>query len=121
MRSMFEKYGGFGTVSKRVMDFYGRVLDSDTAGEYFEGIDLPSLIDHQTKFLSQVMGGPVAYSNEMLQRVHAAHRIDREAFDEVASLLAATLADHGVEPDDVAFIREEIEARSHYIISPGSN
>lgn len=59
-QSMFERYGGFAKLSK-VMAFYDRVLDSDVIGDFFEGVDMRRLIDHQTKFISQVMGGPAAY------------------------------------------------------------
>ena len=44
-RSLFEKYGGFKTVSKIVMDFYEMALDSDQIGDYFENIDMGRLID----------------------------------------------------------------------------
>lgn len=119
MATLFEKYGGFVTVSKIVMDFYDRVLDSDTAGPFFEDIDIRRQIDHQTKFIAQVMGGPAAYSNEMLRRVHAHLEIDRAAFDEVAGLLEATLCEHGLEADDVAKVMGEIHGRSHIIITVG--
>jgi hemoglobin len=40
------------------MAFYDRVLNSDVIGAYFDDIDMRQLIDHQTKFISQGMGGP---------------------------------------------------------------
>ncbi len=44
--SMFERYGGFATVSKVVMAFYEKALDSDIIGDFFEDIDMALLIDH---------------------------------------------------------------------------
>jgi hemoglobin len=117
MPSMFERYGGFASVSKIVMGFYDKVLDSDVAGPYFEDVDMKSLIDHQTKFVAQVMGGPVEYTNEVLKTVHAKHQIDRQAFDEVAMLMKETLEDFEVEPADIRQIMEGITSRSPYIIS----
>lgn len=117
MATLFEKYGGFVTVSKIVMDFYDRVLDSDTAGPFFEDIDMRRQIDHQTKFIAQAMGGPAAYSNDVLRRVHADLAIDREAFEEVASLLEATLLAHGIAAEDVAVVMGEIYGRSHLIVT----
>ena len=117
MPSMFERYGGFASVSKIVMSFYDKVLDSDVAGPYFEDVDMKSLIDHQTKFVAQVMGGPVEYTNEVLKTVHAKHQIDRKAFDEVAMLMKETLEDFDVEPADIRQIMDEITSRSPYIIS----
>lgn len=119
MATLFDKYGGFVMVSRIVMDFYDRVLDSDIAGPYFEDIDIRRQIDHQTKFIAQVMGGPAAYSNEMLRRVHSHLAIDRAAFNEVASLLEGTLCDHGLEADDVAAVMGEIHGRAHLIITAG--
>lgn len=117
MSSMFERYGGFASVSKIVMAFYDKVLDSDIAGPYFDNVDMKSLIDHQTKFVAQVMGGPAEYSNEVLQNVHAKHDIDKKAFDEVAMLFRETLEDFEVDPADVRKVMEEITSRASYVIS----
>jgi hemoglobin len=117
MATLFEKYGGFAAISKIVMDFYGRVLDSDEVGPFFDNIEMGRQIDHQTKFIAQVLGGPAAYTNDMLQRVHAAHDIDRTACNEVARLLSQTLSDHGMSEDDLNFVMTEIETRSRFIIN----
>ncbi|MGP1395609.1 MAG: truncated hemoglobin [Inquilinaceae bacterium] len=117
MASIFERYGGFASVSKVVLVFYDKVLDSDIAGSYFEDADSKALIDHQTKFLAQVMGGPINYTNEKLRSVHAKHAIDRQAFDEVAGLLEETLEEFDFEPLDIKAIMDDIYSRSSYIIS----
>ena len=114
---MFERYGGFASVSKIVMSFYDKVLDSDIAGPYFDEVDMKSLIDHQTKFVAQVMGGPAEYSNEALKTVHAKHRIDKKAFDEVTVLFKEALEEFEIAPADVRAILEEITGRASYIIS----
>ena len=64
MATMFERYGGFATVSKVVLTFYDKAIDSDIIGKYFENVDMPALIDHQTKFVSQVMGGPASWKRD---------------------------------------------------------
>jgi len=117
MSTMFERYGGFGTVSKIVMSFYDKVLDSDIAGPYFDDVDVKALIDHQTKFIAQVMGGPVAYTNEKLRTVHAKHNIDRAAFDEVAGLLEETLEDFEMDPADIKEIIGNVASRMPYVVS----
>ena len=117
MSSMFERYGGFASVSKVVMAFYDKVLDSDIAGPYFEDIDMKALIDHQTKFVAQVMGGPVEYTTDVLRSVHAKHRIDKKAFDEVAMLMRETLEDFEFDPADIKKILDEITRHSPYIVS----
>ena len=70
-QSRFERYGGFAVLSKVVMALYDKILDSDVAGPYFDGVDVRHVIDHQTKFVSQLMGGPEAYTDPMLQQLHS--------------------------------------------------
>jgi hemoglobin len=86
-KTMFERYGGFANVSKVVMAFYDKALDSDIIGRHFEDVEMRQLIDHQTKFVASVMGGPVAYTDEALQRLHAHLDINQEQFDEMTVLL----------------------------------
>lgn len=114
---MFERYGGFGTVHRVVLAFYDKMLDSDVVAVYFDDIDMAGLVDHQTRFISQVMGGPVSYSNEILQQVHASLGITQEAFDEMAALLEKTLREFEVQPEDVRAIITDIRARRPYIVS----
>ena len=80
---MFERYGGFASVSKIVMAFYEKALDSDIIGHHFEDVEMRKLIDHQTKFVASVMGGPVVYSDEALQRLHSHLAIDQAQFGEM--------------------------------------
>lgn len=115
--TLFDKYGGFAAVSKLVMAFYDRILDSDQVGGYFENIDMKRLIDHQTKFVASIMGGPASFSDDMLKRVHARYEVSREDFDEVARLLRETLLEFGVEHDDIETVMFEIESRSPVIVS----
>ena len=116
-RSMFERYGGFATVSKIVMSFYGKVLDSDIIGDYFEDVDMPALMDHQTKFIAQAMGGPAAYSNEMLYRVHKDLDIDNRSFQEMVSVLRETLEEFELERGDIEHILNDVRSRAQYIIA----
>lgn len=115
--TLFDKYGGFASVSKVVMSFYDKVLESDIIGPYFDEVDMRRLIDHQTKFIASVMGGPASFSDDMLARVHARFAIDRPAFDEMARLLRATLEEYEVQADDVETIMGQIEAKAHYVIA----
>jgi hemoglobin len=114
--NLYEKYGGFSAVSKIVMSFYNRVLDSDQVGDYFENIDMKNLIDHQTKFVASVMGGPASFSDDMLHRVHARLEIDQEDFDEVARLMRESLIEHGLDEHDVDSIMLTINSKSPLIV-----
>lgn len=115
--TMFQRYGGFATISKVVLDFYDRILDSDRLAPYFDDVDMRRLVDHQTKFISQVMGGPETYTNETLQQLHAHLGIDRESFDEMIAILEETLEDFDFEPDDLDRVIRDLQSRAPYIVS----
>ena len=112
-RSLFDKYGGFASVSKVVSAFYDKAVESDIIGPYFDNIDMRAQIDHQTKFISSLMGGPASYSDEALQKVHAGLNIDRESFEEMGKLLRETLVEFDIERADVDAIMYEIESVSY--------
>ncbi len=116
MATMFERYGGFATVSKVVMAFYDKALDSDVIGVYFENVEMPALIDHQTKFISQVMGGPASFSDDVLERVHAPLKINGAAFDEMLSVLQETLEDFDMAEPDINTILGELRARRSRVV-----
>lgn len=115
--ALFDRIGGFGHVSRIVMDFYDRVLDDDRLAPWFETTDMATLVDHQTKFVASLMGGPAAYADETLRRVHARLGIDREAFDAMKHCLAGALGDHGMADDDVDAVMEEIERCAPLIVT----
>lgn len=115
--SLFDKYGGFAQISRIVSAFYEKAGDSDVVGPYFEEIDMRRLIDHQTKFIASVMGGPASYTDEALRRVHAPLDIDREAFEEMARLLQETLEEFDLQAADVDRVMNEIRARAAAVIS----
>ena len=115
--SLFDKYGGFANISKVVSAFYERAIDSDIIGPYFDDVDMRAMVDHQTKFIASVMGGPASYSDEALHKVHASHHIDHAAFAEMAALLRQTLVDSGIQPDDVELVMNEIAARESVVVT----
>ena len=116
-QSMFERYGGFATVSKIVGEFYTRVQDSDIASPYFAGSDMRTLIDHQTKFIASLMDGPASYSDEHLERVHARLNINNVAFSEIISLLTETLVDSGITGEDVEYVSKKFSSSKHFIVN----
>lgn len=115
-QSIFDRYGGFARISRVVSEFYGRVLASDVLAPYFEGTDMRALIDHQTKFMATIMGGPASFTNEHLARVHGRLRITDAAFSELTSLLRETLEDFDFDETDVARVHAEVLARKPYVV-----
>ncbi|MDX1661897.1 MAG: group 1 truncated hemoglobin [Gemmatimonadota bacterium] len=120
MATIFERYGGFATISKIVLHFYDKVLDSDLMAPYFDDVDMRALVDHQTKFISYVMGGPASYTDETLRHVHAHLEIDDEAFDEMIALFEETLEDYDFENDDIEAVVAALESRRSVIVGPAS-
>jgi hemoglobin len=116
-RTVFERTGGFARVSRLVMDFYDRVLDSPVTGPYFTGVDMRRLIDHQTRFIATVMGGPASYTNDQLERAHAHLGITEEAFLEAVALLRETLEDHDLPAEDVRTVEDAMMERKHFIVA----
>lgn len=108
--SMFDKYGGFSAINGIVMEFYNRVLDSDEIGHFFDDADMAQLIDHQTKFISFLLGGPVSYADAKLKAAHANLEIQGSHFDIVKELLGETLASFDVEAVDVETVLQKIES-----------
>ena len=77
-------------------------------------------MDHQTKFFSEILGGPVKYTGNELKVVHATMAITPDAFAEVADLLEEALEDMDVEEEDIATIMEIVGGVRSDIISPGN-
>lgn len=118
MATIFERYGGFATISKVVLSFYDKVLDSAILAPYFDDVDMRRLVDHQTKFISYVMGGPASYTDDTLRHVHAHLGIDDEAFDEMIELFEETLEEYGFEDEDLESVVAALESRRSIVVAP---
>jgi len=115
--TIFQRYGGFANVSKVVMSFYDKVLDSSIASPYFANTDMKRLIDHQTKFIASLMGGPASYTDEQLERVHDHLGITDEAFMEIVDLLGETLEDYDFADHDIQHVENQMMNRKNFIIA----
>lgn len=115
-RSIFDRYGGFRKISKIVISFYDKMTTSPITKRYFENTNMKRLIDHQTKFVSAMMGGPASYSNEHLEKVHAHLGITEEAFYESVDLLQDTLEDHDFEDADISAVKDAVMDRKNHIV-----
>lgn len=114
--SLYDKYGGFASVSAIVGDFYERLLRSESLGKYFDSVDMTRLMDHQTKFLCMVLGGPDNYEGRTLVKAHTGLNITEEAFGEVAGHLKDSLSQAGVEGADIDTIIGVVASKSAEVI-----
>ncbi|MEM7527016.1 MAG: group 1 truncated hemoglobin [Pseudomonadota bacterium] len=115
--TLFHKYGGISAVRRVIIDFYERVLDSDVLGPFFDHVDMPQLIDHQTKFFTMALGGPVAFSTQRLARAHARLGITHAHFDAVLLLLRETLDHAGFAPQDLDTVLCDVEGLRSTIVT----
>ena len=116
-QTIFERYGGFAAVRKIVSTFYEYCLEDEVMAPYFVDVDMRRQIDHQSKFISAVMGGPASYSDDHLQRVHARLGITHEAFLVMAGLFREAMEDHDMADPDVAAVMREVVSREHLVVS----
>jgi hemoglobin len=116
-RPLYDKIGGFGTVSGIVLNFYGKVLESEAVAPYFAAVDMQRLIDHQTQFICALLGGPTSFSDDQIRAVHRASAITEEAFDHAVRLFEETLEEALLEPQDVAMAVKLFEAKRALIVS----
>ncbi len=115
-KSTFERYGGFAKINRVVTAFYDKVLDSPVLSKYFEAIDMRWQIDHQTKFIASLMGGPASFTNQELERAHARFSINRAEFDEMMGLLQETLEDFELHDDDITEVVQNFTSRANFVI-----
>ena len=115
--SLFTRYGGFATVSRIVSDFYTRVLDDDSLRGSFTGVDMARQVDHQTKFVAYLMGGPASFTDEHLESVHSLLNIDDESFDELTLVFRETLEDHELDETDIGTIVAELTSRRRLVVT----
>ena len=119
-RSIFERYGGFAKISRIVSSFYEKMLNSSLISPYFAKTDMKRLIDHQTKFISSLTGGPASYTAEHIERVHAHLGITEEAFKESMLLMTETLEDHNFESEDIQMVEDEMMGYKNFVVNKGS-
>ena len=120
METLFERVGGFAQVSRIVSSFYDRVLDSPIMGPYFGHTDMKKQIDHQTKFISFLMGGPASFSDEHIRQVHQRLEINAEALEEMVELMTETLEDFDFSDEDIDSVIEQLRSRAKLIVQEGS-
>jgi hemoglobin len=115
--NLYDKYGGFATINSIVVQFYDNLLENDDVSHFFENISMEKLIDHQTKFLCQVLGGPADYSGRELKDAHLPLKITEKDFGVVATVLRETLQTAGVEAQDLETIMGVVGGTKNQIVS----
>jgi hemoglobin len=115
--TIYERVGGFAAVRRVVSAFYDKALESDLIAHHFEQVEMPKLIDHQTRFISFLLGGPASYTEEHLSHVHERLGITLAEFDEMVELLTETLEDFDFGREDITKIAQELRKREPVIVT----
>jgi hemoglobin len=116
-QTLFDKYGGYETVTKLVSNFYNRVLKDDSIASYFSKTDMTKMVEHQSNFLSTALGGPDNYKGRDLKSSHQHLGLTDSDFGSVARHLTETLREAGVEESDVEGIISLVAGLKDQIVS----
>jgi len=115
-RTLYDKYGGFAEISRVVLAFYDAVLESEQLGIFFEDVDMPRLIDHQTQLVAALVGGPVALETHSLRRSHAHLAITHRDFEEMLTIFRNTLLASGFSEEDAATVVAAFEVQRRNVV-----
>jgi hemoglobin len=116
--TMIDKYGR-GRIRKAVVDFYAQVLRSPRLASYFDGIDIETLVAHQSAFLNAVMGDPASHSEQEIRQSHAHLGISNEDFDEMIELLGNSLDRAGIEEEDRLSVQTRYRSFAGQVVTAG--
>jgi hemoglobin len=111
MRTMtlFEELGGVAAVEKAVEIFYKKVLADDGLAEFFVGVNMKNLKQHQKRFLTLALGGPNDYKGRDMRKAHEHMKLTDKHFDLVLGHLAATLSELGASEQQIATAAKIVE------------
>ena len=118
-QSLFEKYGGIGSVQAIIHRFYESINREPRLARFFANVDMARLIEHQVAFFCKVMGGPDNYTGPDLKSAHARLNIDDNAFAIVANILRETLIHFHVAAEDIKTILSAVNAVKPQIVTRG--
>ena len=100
-KSLYEKFGGYEGVKAVVDTFYKSVITNPDVSHYFNEINMKKQKEHQTNFISFVLGGPNKYTGKSMREAHAHLNLTEKEFKVIATLLADALRYHGVGENDI--------------------
>jgi hemoglobin len=112
MTSLYEKLGGHDAVKAVVDSFYQTVLANPDVSPFFAETNMVKQRQHQTNFISFVLGGPNQYTGRNMREAHANLNLTDKEFNIIAELLSAALKKHGVSDEDIASVLK-IVASTH--------
>lgn len=93
---LYERLGGMPTYTKVHKIFYDKVYAHPWLSKYFTHRPRDVLESQQSKFMSQLMGGPKIYGGQTPKSAHQHILVSEELFDLRAQLLSDSIKEAGV-------------------------
>lgn len=116
-QTVYERIGGFSAVRRIVSNLYDRLCEDDRLAQHFHGVSMPQLIDHQTKFVSYLLGGPASITDEQLERAHKRLNLGDGDFEEMIAVFREVLEDADLDRADIDHAEREMRRRKPYVVS----
>ena len=95
-KTLFDRLGGKASFIKVHKIFYDKIYAHNWLKKYFTDKPRQVLEDQQTDFMSQLMGGPRAYSGKSPKSAHQHILITEELFDLRAQILSDSIKEAGI-------------------------
>lgn len=114
--SIYDEIGGFAKLKNIITSFYDNVLEIDELATLFEGANMERLIDHQTKFFTSLLGGPVSFTDEEIRNAHKRLNINSEKFEMTKECLENTLDDFDLSDEHIEAILSVFEDKRELIV-----
>jgi hemoglobin len=89
--TLLERLGGRDTVLRVHKIFYDKIYTHPWIGQYFKHVPRDLIENQQTDFMTQLFGGPKAYSGRMPNDAHEHMMVTEELFRQRQELLAESL------------------------------
>lgn len=114
--SIYDEIGGFAKLRNIITSFYDNVLEIDELATLFEGANMERLIDHQTKFFTSLLGGPISFTDDEIKHAHMRLNINSERFEMTKDCLEDTLNDFDLSDEHVKAILAAFEGKRELIV-----
>ncbi len=108
--TLYEDLGGAAAVEKAVEIFYTKVLADENLAEFFVGVNMKNLKQHQKRFLTLALGGPNEYKGKDMRKAHEHLKLNDKHFDLVLGHLAATLSELGASEQQIGSAAKIVES-----------
>jgi len=117
MSNLYKDLGGEDTIFNVLQCFYQKIREDDLIRRSFSKVDINRLIEVQTQFLCEFLGGTGDYDPAELMELHNQVNFSAEDFSGALKWLEIALREAAISIDDVQTILETAHKNKHRIIN----